>query len=209
MPSDAVGAYSAKVAARVARIPSQRFQAWQKANLLRPRKFRYGKKVENTYTYDDLLLIRLIVRLKERGIRPKAIRNALNTIEYMNGGDPTAWKRVGMYVSDDFIVVVDPSKEGWNPIAASEGPQRMALVFFPELIQELQSELVPPDRFRHIGVDPDVLGGYPTVKGTRVSTSAVMSVLDSGGNPKEMYPFLNDEQVKEVEDYERSFLRAA
>ena len=76
-------------------------------------------------------------------------------------------------------------------------------------MEELKRELVPPERFKHIDLDPEVLGGAPTVKGTRISTLAVASVLESGIDPKVVYPGLNDDQIREVDDYERSFLRAA
>ena len=82
-------------------------------------------------------------------------------------------------------------------------------MFFPELIEELKNELVPSDRFKHIEVDPEVLGGSPTVKGTRLSTSAVMAVIESDGDPMEVYPDLTSEQVAEVREYEQSYLRAA
>ena len=82
-------------------------------------------------------------------------------------------------------------------------------MFFPELIDELRNELVPSDRFKHIEIDPEILGGAPVIKGTRISTRAVMSVLESGGNPSEAYPTLSEEQIAEIEDYENSFLRVA
>ena len=66
--------YSARIAARVARVRPQTFQAWIKADLIRPQKFVSGKRSENTYTYDDLLLMRLIVRLKEQGIHAGLLR---------------------------------------------------------------------------------------------------------------------------------------
>lgn len=78
-----VGLYSPRVAARIARIKYQHFQAWAKANLLHPSKLRTGKNTESVYSYTDLLLIRLVVRLKEnanfdikriRDINPDAVR---------------------------------------------------------------------------------------------------------------------------------------
>ena len=203
------GMYSARIASRVARVRPQTFQAWIKADLIRPRKFASGKSSENTYTYDDLLLMRLIVRLKEQGASTKSIRAALDTVEYMCEGNRTAWKQVEMSVSSDLVVVMIPGIPDWNPVAASRGPQKMASIFFPELIAELQNELVPPDRFKHIDVDPEVLGGAPTVKGTRISTRAVMSAVESEIDPKEVYPALTDDQIREVKDYEQSFLQAA
>ncbi len=203
--------YSARMASKVARIPPRRFQAWIKSRLLRPYKFSYGKRIENTYSYDDLLLMRVIAQLQERGAKPRNIRAALDTIETMSGGDKSAWKKFGMAVADGVVVVWHPDKEWreWNPIAASKGPQKLAVVFFPELIEQLKDEIVPPDRFKHIEVDPDVLGGSPIVKGTRITTGAVMSVLESEGDPTSVYPGLTREQVDEVRDYESSYLRAA
>ena len=209
MKDATLGIYSARTAARVARVRPQTFQAWIKANLIRPQKFGSGRRSENTYTYDDLLLMRLIVRLKEQGASTKSIKAALDTVEYMCEGNRTAWKQVEMSVSSDLVVVMIPGIPNWNPVAASMGPQKMAAVFFPELIAELQNELVPPDRFKHIDVDPEVLGGAPIVKGTRISTRAVMSAVESEVDPKEVYPALTDEQIREVKDYERSFLQVA
>ena len=205
----ALGLYSARIAARVARVRPQMFQAWIKADLIRSQKFRSGRRSENTYTYDDLLLMRLIVRLKEQGASTKSIRAALDTVEYMCEGNRKAWKQVEMSVSNDLVVVMIPGIPDWNPVAASKGSQKMAAVFFPELITELQNELVPPGRFKYIDVDPEVLGGAPTVKGTRISTRAVMSAVESEIDPKEVYPALTDEQIREVKDYEQSFLQAA
>ena len=207
----AAGMYSARMASRIARVRPQNFQAWIKANLLRPHRASIGNQYENIYSYDDLLLIRLIVRLKEEGAAPKAIRVALDTIAYMNDGDRSGWKRARLLVSDGFVMAVlpDSPRSEWNPVAASEGPQKIAEVFFPELIEELRNELVPSDKFKHIEIDPEILGGAPVIRGTRISTRAVMSVLESGGNPREAYPSLSDEQIAEVEDYETSYLQAA
>ena len=73
--------YSTRMAAKVARIPRSQFQSWIRSRLLRPYKFGYDGRKENTYSYDDLLLMRLIAQLKDRGAKPKAIRVALETME--------------------------------------------------------------------------------------------------------------------------------
>ena len=204
-----VGFYSPQVAARVARIRPQSFQAWAKANLLQPIKLTMGgKKDESVYTYKDLLLIRLIVRLKAEGARAKDIRVALDTIALVSGGLRDAWMRTTIMVASGTVVVVFPDTPEWNPIAASQGPQKMAIVFFPELIDQLKEELVPPTEFPFIEVDPSILGGAPVVKGTRVSTRAIVSVAESGQDPLVAYPELTEEQVANVKEYEE-FLRAA
>ena len=190
-----MGLYSPRVAARVARIRPQSFQAWAKANLLQPLRVAKGEERGGAvYTYKDLLLIRLIVRLRAEGIRPRNIRIALDTIASVSGRDRDAWMRARLLVTSGLVVVVFPDTTEWNPMAASEGTQKMAEVFFPELIEQLKEELVPPIQFPFIEVDPQVLGGAPVVKGTRVSTRAVVSIEDSGQDPLEAYPDLSKEQ---------------
>ncbi len=202
-----IGLYSPRVAARVARIRYQSLQAWAKANLFHASVIQVGKKKESSYTYYDLLLIRLVLRLKDKGFRPKQVRRALETISLMSGGDRHAWLRATICVDSGLIVAAIRDREDWNPIAASEGPQRMALVFFPDLIEELKKELVP-EEFRHVEIDPEVLGGAPVIKGTRIPTRAVAIARQSGQDPRVVYPTLTDQQVSEAEDYEE-FLEAA
>lgn len=203
-----VGFYSPRVAARVARISYQHFQAWAKAGLLHATKFPAGKKGENVYTYHDLLLIRLIVRLKAQGIRPRNIKIALNTINLMSGGDHDAWLMATIYVTDGVVVAILPEKPEWSPIAVSRGPQKMAVVFFPELIAELKEELVPRARFPYIDLNPAVLGGTPVIRGTRVSVKAVLSVLEAGEDPTKAFPDITWDEVRNAEEYDR-FLQAA
>jgi uncharacterized protein (DUF433 family) len=203
-----VGACSPSVAARVARIKYQNFQAWAKANLLHPRRVALDSKTESVYTYKDLLLIRLIMRLRENGIRPREIKAALETIEMMSGGDRDASMKSTILVTGGVVAVFFPDKPEWNPVAASQGPQKMAVVFFPELIEELKAELVPIDLSPYIEVNPEILGGAPVVKGTGISTRAVVSVKESGQDPHEAYSELTEEQIKNAEAYEE-FLAAA
>lgn len=203
-----VGLYSPKVAARVARISYQHFQAWAKAGLLHAAKIPIGRKSESIYTFHDLLRIRLIARLKAQGIRPKNIKTALDTISLMSGGDHDAWLRATIYVADGVVVAILPEKPEWNPIAVSRGPQKMAVVFFPELIAELKEELVPHAKFPYIDLNPAVLGGAPVIKGTRVSVKAVLSVLEAGQDPTKAYPDVTSEEVANAQEYEK-FLQAA
>jgi len=196
------GLYSPRVAARVAQIRYQSFQAWAKANLLHPAfQFRWDKKTENIYSYYDLLLIRLIKRLRDKGFRTKTIKKTLDVVSTMSGGDPYAWTRATICVDDKIIVAFLSERPEWNPIAASKGPQKMEVVFFPELIGELKRELVPA-QFRYVEIDPEVLAGTPVIKGTRIPTSIVHLMWMEGQDPKEAYPELTNEQIKDAEAYE-------
>jgi uncharacterized protein (DUF433 family) len=201
------GLYSPKVAARVAQIRYQNFQAWAKANLIHPAfQSSIEKKSESVYSYYDLLLIRLIKRLRDKHFKTKQIKVALDTIAMMSGNDPHGWTRATILIDANMIVAVLPEKRDW-PIAASKGPQKIEVIFFPELMKELERELVP-NQFHYVEIDPEVMGGAPVVKGTRIPTNLVRLVREGGQDPKEAYPELNDLQVKDAIAYEE-FLVAA
>ena len=197
------GIYSARTAARVARVRYQSFQAWSKAHLVVGQRYAAGRGVETAYSYRDLLLLRLIAKLKEQGATPRAIRVALDTIALLAEGDRDAWMRATIFVSSGSVVAVLSEKPDWAPLAASQGPQKMAKAFFPGLIEDLKNELVPPEQFPCVEVDPNVVGGAPVVKGTRITTRTVAEAVEQGEDARELYPTLLDEQIQNAVEYER------
>ncbi len=196
------GLYSPKVAAHIAQIKYQNFQAWSKANLLHPVfEIPKGKRHENIYTYYDLLLLRLIKRLRDKQFKTKTIKKALDTIYLMSGKDPYAWTRATIVVDSDIIVAILPDKPDWNPIAASKGEQKMEVVFFPELMEELKRELIP-NRFQYVEIDPNILGGIPVIKGTRIPTNIIHEMIEEDINPADAYPDLTSEEINDANEYE-------
>lgn len=196
------GLYSPRVAAHIAQIRYQNFQAWSKANLLHPVfQIPKGKRYENVYTYYDLLLLRLIKRLRDKQFKPKTIKKALDTIYMMSGKDPHAWTKATIVVDVDIIVAMLPDKPDWNPIAASKGEQKLEIIFFPELMEELKRELVP-NRFRYVEINPEILGGIPVVKGTRIPTNIVFELIKEQVDPLEVYPTLTTAEIDDANHYE-------
>lgn len=55
--------------------------------------------------------------------------------------------------------------------------------------------------FDAITTDPDVLGGKPVIRGTRISVEFVLELVASGGSVADIvcsYPFLTDAQVRQA-----------
>jgi len=200
--------YSARTAARIAKVRPQHFQAWAKARLIHGKPARAGGHDETLYSYEDLLLLRLIRRLREEGFKAREIRVALDTIAELSEGDRNAWMRVTLYVKEGVIAVVFPERPDWNPLAVSKGAQKLAVVFFPQLVKELERELVPEPYEPFVEIRPDVLGGSPVIRGTRVSTRAVAEAREAGVEPGVAFPDLTEEQVSNAERYEQ-YLAAA
>ncbi len=55
--------------------------------------------------------------------------------------------------------------------------------------------------FPHITSDPDILGGKPIIKGTRISIEFILELIVSGGSVgqiAEIYPHLSVEAIQEA-----------
>ena len=202
------GLYSPGDIVRIAKVRPQVFQAWIKAGLLIPTvRITAGKRAQNVYSYRDLLLIRLIVRLREKGFPVGKIKRALDNIVAAAGGDPGAWLESSIYADKDLIAAILPGSPAGAPFSASQGPQTLAVALFPELVEELETDLVPK-RFQQVKIDPEILAGAPVLAGTRVPTQAVLLTRRSGQDPREAYPALTEEQVEAAIAYEE-FLEQA
>jgi uncharacterized protein (DUF433 family) len=202
------GLYSPGDIVRIAKVRPQVFQAWIKAGLLIPTvRITAGKRAQNVYSYRDLLLIRLIVRLREKGFPVGKIKRALDNIVAAAGGDPGAWLESSIYADKDLIAAILPGSPAGAPFSASQGPQTLAVALFPELVEELERDLVPK-RFQQVKIDPEILAGAPVLAGTRVPTQAVLLTRRSGQDPREAYPSLTEEQVEAAIAYEE-FLEQA
>lgn len=56
-------------------------------------------------------------------------------------------------------------------------------------------------RFRHIGADPDILGGKPILLGSRISVELIMEWIASGATTDSIivkYPHLSKDAVQEA-----------
>lgn len=64
--------------------------------------------------------------------------------------------------------------------------------------------------FKHIGADPNILGGKPIIKGTRISVELIMEWIASGATPDsiaERYPHLSREAIQEAILYAAASLK--
>lgn len=64
--------------------------------------------------------------------------------------------------------------------------------------------------FAHIASDPEILGGKPCVKGTRISVELILELFASGATLQDVldaYPHLTTEGITEALRYAARFLK--
>ncbi len=65
-------------------------------------------------------------------------------------------------------------------------------------------------KFPNIVSNPDILGGKPIIKGTRISVELIMEWLGTGGTPNslaEKHPQLSPEKIREAIRYAGRFIQ--
>jgi uncharacterized protein (DUF433 family) len=58
----------------------------------------------------------------------------------------------------------------------------------------------------HIGIDPEIMGGTPCVKGTRITVYAIEARVTGGGPIEDVladYPYITRAQIEAAVDYAR------
>lgn len=148
------------------------------------------------YSFRDVVALRTVVYLREDKSLQR-IRRALETLE--NIGDR---EHLSEYVlvptEDDSILWVDASRQSYVDLVQRPGQERapvvMDEVFGP--FRDKDGALVRPlyEPLPHIRVSPEVRGGYPVIKGTRVPYDNVATLVRDGIRPRDVrnfYPSVN------------------
>lgn len=211
------GFYTIPDIARLAQIPRRTLYEWQQNGIIAPAleiedetgSVRYG------YSYAQLTIIRVIRAVRNRQLDFKAAGIALTHLYARLGPPDTGWANERVYVVGNAIFADRPDE--WQITSATAGGQRLEERLFGDYFEELrgladgESILVPADYRKHVDIDPDIMGGEPVIKGTRIPTRAVAALFRAGRTAAEiarMYIVVTKRVIEKAIAYE-SFLDAA
>lgn len=158
--------------------------------LLEPFAKRSGRYL---YSWADVIALRSIVFLRQEKSLPR-IRKAVQTLRNLEADEWEHLSRYKLAATGDSIVVLTPSGAvldvGSHPgTILSEVLMRDVLDAFRTADGRRVSALPAPRP--KLSVNPDVLGGYPVVAGTRVPYDVVAGLAEDGYSDAEiveLYP---------------------
>ena len=206
------GFYSVRDVARLSEIPLRTLYDWQQKGIIAPALEVEGEngRVEEGYTYAQLTIIRIIRSVRDRRLDFAAAAVALDHLYDRLGAPTKGWAGERVYVVGSRIYADRPDE--WEITAATEGGQKLEVRLFGDYFDELreihagESILVPPEFRKHVHIDPDVMGGEPVVKGTRVPTRLLASLSRAGNSVAELvraYRIKSREFVESAIAYEK------
>lgn len=205
----AEGFYSAAQAARLARVPRQRVDAWRREGII-PRTVLVvdpDGKQDTGYSFEGVMYLRLLRMLREYVTLEKAVRVAKHLVERFGPPGPK-WADARIFRDSGNIYAI--SKDEWGVTEATRGQKAAHEVLFTEDFEQLRNRadaLLVPKRFqRYIEVDPSVRSGQPVVSGTNIRSIVLYRLRQKGFSAEKIrqeYPALTLQQVKGAIDFER------
>jgi uncharacterized protein (DUF433 family) len=210
-----LGFYSPQSAARLARIPRQRLDAWHREGIVYPKVIVQDQdKEEAGYSFETLIYLRLLRILRDDKISLVKAVQTVKSIRDRFGEPGPNWAEVRIFRQAGHVMLY--RKDKWEvTIGSSAGPpvgrgQRV----FPELLigdefarmkDRMDALLVPNRYLRHIEVDPSARNGMPIIRGTTITTGLVHALRKQGWQQdaiRDSYPFLSPTQIRAAINYE-------
>lgn len=208
--ADYEGFYTASHVARLTGIPVSTLYEWRERGIIRPslQMMDGSRIIAEGYSYADLTLLRILKALRDRRLDFDDVGNTLRHLYARLGPPNKGWANEHVYIEGGHIFVDRP--DNWQ-VTADAG-QKVAEVMFGDLFDELRdleegASLIVPRQFRaDIQIDPKVMGGEPVIRGTRLPTATVATMLDrykSIDKLAELYKPISRERIERAVEYEQ------
>ena len=204
------GFYSVGLASRLTRIPRRTLDDWHLNGIVQ-RDLSItdsdGRFVQG-YSYYRVTLLKIVRAVRDGHYHLAAAARALEYL-YARFGPPENWPDKRVHVWENKIFA-DGSDE-WGVTEAILQGQSVETRLMGDLFEELRAgdgaSILVPTQFRpYVTIHPDVMGGQPVVRGTRVPTATIAALISHRHTVSEiarMYPFMGKETVTKAVEYEQ------
>ena len=131
-----------------------------------------------------MTIIRIMRALREDRLDLPSVGVALRHLTERLGPPSMGWADASVSIVGSKIFAQEP--DGWDVTLATEFGQKVETRPFGDLFPELRGReepgdiLVPEDFAPHVEINPQIMGGQPVIRGTRLPTSVVASLNSKG-----------------------------
>jgi uncharacterized protein (DUF433 family) len=206
------GFYSTAQVSRLARIPISTLYEWRRRGIMRPslQLIEGGLVADEGYSYADLTLARIIKALRDKHLDFDLAAKALRHMYERLGPPARGWANEKVYLVGNRIYVDRP--DPWAVTDATELGQKVMEVFFGDLFDELReadeeaSIIVPPQFRKYVQVKPEIMGGEPVIRDTRIPTATLVVLLAEYETVERLtmlYRRIPQEKIEKGIEYER------
>ena len=203
--------YPAKMVSALTGVSAHQLRRLRYRGVVAPSRGRDG---EYLYSFDDLLVLRIFAKLRPY-ISAQKIDKAFFGFQKLissEGQDTLGAHRFGTDGESIFVDATD------SAVDLVKRPGQGTVFTFDEMIEEFvnwRGERVPNllHPRRHLEIDPGRLGGWSTVKGTRIPFDTIAALrLDDDMSMDDIsyyYPSVTVQAVEDSVDFSRTMQRLA
>jgi len=213
-----LGFYPTSQVARLARIPTSTLYEWKRRGIIAPsvRVISAGEVADEGYSYADLTVVRLLRELRDDHIDLTSAGVALQHLSQRLGPVDSGWADAHVYFVGNRIYAERPDE--WGITDATGFGQRLEERLFGDYFEELRrleegASIIIPEVFRRsIEIDPEIMGGEPVLRNTRVPTAVLMELVREGAKVRDvvaLYRPIPKEDIEAAIAYERYLDEAA
>ena len=206
------GFYSTSQVARLARVPRNTLYDWKVRRILKPsvRVMDGDKVVDEGYSYADLTIIRLSRAIRDNKLNMRSVCVALRHLVDRFGQPNEGWFNVHVYIANNAVYADRPDE--WEVTAATRGGQRVETRLYDDvfdILRDLDEDgniLIPKGFSQCIAIKPNVMGGDPVIKTTRIPTATIAAKFRQGvsiDRLAELYVPVSRLCIEQAIDYEK------
>jgi uncharacterized protein (DUF433 family) len=199
-------AYPIPLTVKLSGATTSQLAHWRRKKLLVPEVNSTGRPL--LYSFRDITALRTFAKLRH-DVSLQKIRKAMGTLHQLDDmfEHPSEYRLVSQ---KDTIVLY---RAGERSIDLVKNPGQLLIANFEDVLSEFVDrngntvvDLRQPAE--HITIEPERLGGWPTIEGTRVPYDTIADLLLDGSMVPEdvnyFYPSVSTEAAESARDFARS-----
>ena len=208
------GFYSVSQVSRLARVPRSRLYDWKKRNILKPsiQIVADGKVVDEGYSYADVTILRLCRAIRDKKLNMQSVCTALLHLIDRFGHPDKDWNNVHVYIANNHVYA--DRLDEWEITAADKSGQKVETKLFGDVFDILRNmdqggdigDILLPEGFsQFVTINPNVMGGEPVIRNTRILTATVAAKHRNGTSTDrlvELYQPIARECIERAIEYE-------
>lgn len=180
---------------------------WRRSGLLVPEVKPRRRPL--LYSFRDIVALRSFARLREK-ISLQKVRRALQS---MHGMDMYDHPSLYTLTTDGNTIIVQKATD--KPVDLVSNPGQEWAINFEDVFAEftnLRGDAVVNLRRPHefIEIEPQRLGGWPTIEGTRIPFQTIASLISDGSvkpeDASKLYPSVSPAAARSALDFARSLI---
>lgn len=181
------GFYSVQRVSRITGVPTRTIYRWAEEGTIVPAmemRNEHGQTVKRGYSYAQVAIIKIVRALHEDKLDFRSVAIALQHLYERFGPPGKGWANQHVYILGSKVVGFKDDE--WDHTVANEYGQKIETRLWGDLFDELRrldedASILVPEQFRkHIQINPKVMGGEPSIKGTRIPTASIAALHKKG-----------------------------